>query len=59
MVNELSPYDIGITFKQMWVTKYWALTTTKHMETKEIHNYVIDLNNWWNKKPLQSAKFKV
>jgi hypothetical protein len=46
MVNELSQYDLGITFKQKWVRKYWPLTTIKDMETKEIHNYVIDLNKW-------------
>jgi len=45
MVNELSPYDMSISFKQKWVKKYWTLTIIKHMETKEIHNYVIDLNN--------------
>ncbi len=44
MVNKLSQYDMGITFKQKWVKKYWTLTTTEHMETKEDHNYVIDLN---------------
>jgi hypothetical protein len=43
---ELSQYDMGITFKQKWVRKYWPLTTMEHMETKEIHNYVIDLNKW-------------
>jgi hypothetical protein len=36
MVNELSQYDMSITFTQKWVRKY--LTT---METKHIHNYVI------------------
>jgi len=46
MVNELSQYDTCITFKQNWVKKYWTLTTMEHMETKEIHNYVIDLNKW-------------
>jgi hypothetical protein len=59
MVNELSPYDMGIAFKQKWVMKYWTLTIIKHMETKEIHNYVINLNNWSDKKPIQWAKFKV
>jgi hypothetical protein len=44
MVNELSQYDTGIAFKQKWVRKYWTLTT--YMETKEIHNYVIDVNTW-------------
>jgi hypothetical protein len=44
MVNELSQYDMGITFKQKWVKKYSILTSMEHMETKEIHNYVIDLN---------------
>jgi hypothetical protein len=33
MVNELSQYDMGIAFKQMWVRKYWTLTTMEHMET--------------------------
>jgi hypothetical protein len=42
MVNELSQYDIGIAFKQKWVKKCWTLTTMEHMETKKIHNYVID-----------------
>jgi hypothetical protein len=46
MINELSQYDLGITFKQKWVMKYWTLTTMKNMETKEIHNYVIDQNKW-------------
>jgi hypothetical protein len=49
MVNELSQYDMGITFKQKWVRKYWTLTTIEHMEnmeTKDIHNYVIDLKKW-------------
>jgi hypothetical protein len=46
MVNELSQYDMGITFKQKWAKKYWILTTMEHMEIKEIHNYVIDLNKW-------------
>ncbi len=47
MVNELSQYDMGITFKQKWVKKYETLMTMEHMETKEIHNnYVIDLNKW-------------
>jgi hypothetical protein len=43
-VNELSQYDMGIAFKQKWVKKYWILSTIEHMKTKEIHNYVIDLN---------------
>jgi len=59
MVNELSPYDMGIAFEQKWVMKYWTLTIVEHMETKEIHNYVINLNNWSNKKLIQWAKFKV
>jgi len=46
MVNEISQYDMGITFKQKWVTKYWTLTIMEHMEIKKIHNYVIDLNKW-------------
>jgi hypothetical protein len=49
-VNELSPYDTTIAFKQKWVTKCWTLTTIKQMEIKGIHNYAIDLNNWSNKK---------
>jgi hypothetical protein len=28
------------------VRKYWTLITMEHMETKEIHNYAINLNNW-------------
>ncbi len=44
MVNELSQYDTSIIFKQKWVKKYWTLTTVEQMETKEIHNYVIDIN---------------
>jgi hypothetical protein len=44
MVNELSQYDIGIAFKQKWVRKYSTLTTIEHTETKEIHNYAINLN---------------
>ncbi len=46
MVNELSQYDMGITFKQKWVKKFSTLTTMEHMETKEICNYVIDINKW-------------
>ncbi len=46
MVYELSQYDMGITFKQKWVKKHWTSTTMEHMETKEIYNYVIDLNKW-------------
>jgi hypothetical protein len=46
MVNELSQYDMDIAFKQMWVRNYWTLTTMEHMETMDIHNYVIDLNKW-------------
>jgi len=46
IANELSQYDTGITFKQKWVKKYWTLITMEHMETKEIHNYVINLNKW-------------
>ncbi len=49
MVNELSQYDMGIAFKLKWVRKYWTLSTMEHMETKEIRNYAIDLNNWSNK----------
>jgi hypothetical protein len=59
MVNELSQYDMGITFKQKWVRKYWTLTTMEHMETKEIHNYVTNLNKWKNKKLIQWAKFRI
>ena len=50
---------MGIAFKQKWVRKYWTLTTIEHMETKEIHNYGIDLNKWKDKKPIQWAKFRV
>jgi hypothetical protein len=46
MVNELLKYDTSIAFKQKWVRKYWTLTTMEHMETKDIHDYVIDQNNW-------------
>jgi hypothetical protein len=46
MVHELSQYDTCITFKQKWVKKYWTLTTMEQMETKDIHNYVVDLNKW-------------
>ncbi len=46
IVNEWSQYDMGVAFKQKWVKKYWILTTMEHMETKDIHNYVIDLNKW-------------
>jgi hypothetical protein len=46
MVNELSQYDTGIAFKQKCVKKYWTLTTMEHMETKDIHNFVIDQNKW-------------
>jgi len=35
---------MGITFKQKWHRKYSSLTTMEHMEIKEIHNYVIDIN---------------
>jgi len=56
MVNELSQYDTGIAFKQKWVRKYWTLTTMEQMETNDIHNYVIDLNNWQDKKPIQWTK---
>ncbi len=59
MVNELSQYDMGITFFFKWVRKYWTLTTMEHMETKKIHNYVIHLNNWLKKKLVQWAKCKV
>jgi hypothetical protein len=31
----------------------------EHIETNEIHNYVIDLNNWLNKKLTEWVKFKV
>jgi len=36
---------MGITFKQKWVRKYWTFTIMEHMETKDIHNYVIDLTS--------------
>ncbi len=56
MVNEFLPYGTGITFKQKWFRKYWTLTIIKHMETREIHINVIELNNW----PIneQSLKYK-
>jgi hypothetical protein len=44
MVNELSKYDTSIVFKQKWVRKYLSLIFMEHMETKEIHNYVTNLN---------------
>jgi hypothetical protein len=59
MVNELSQYDMGITFEKKWVRKYWTLITMEHIETKQIHNYVINLNNWSDKKAIQWTKFKV
>jgi hypothetical protein len=31
----------------------------EHMETKEIHNYVIDPNMWKNQNPTQWAKSRV
>jgi len=31
----------------------------EHIETNEIHNYAIDLNNWSNKKPTEWVKSKV
>jgi hypothetical protein len=31
----------------------------EHMETKNIHNYVIDLNKWKDQKPIQQTKFQV
>jgi hypothetical protein len=46
MVNELSQYDTCIAFKQKWVKTYWTLITMEHMETKDNHNYGIDLNKW-------------
>jgi len=30
----------------------------EHIETKYIHNYAINLNNWSNKKPIQCIKSK-
>jgi hypothetical protein len=59
MVNELSQYDIGIAFKQKWIIKYWTLRIMKCMETKDFHNYVIDINNWLDIKPIQWAKSRV
>jgi hypothetical protein len=35
---------MGIAFKQKWVKKFLTLTIMEHIETKEIRNYVIDLN---------------
>ncbi len=37
---------MGIAIKQKWVKKYGTLTTMEHMEKEDIHNYVIDINNW-------------
>jgi hypothetical protein len=31
----------------------------EHMETKEIHDYAININNWLDKKPMQWAKSRV
>jgi hypothetical protein len=59
MVNELSQYDMDIIFKQKWIKKYWTLTTMEHMETKDIHNYGINLNKWKDQKPIQWTKFRV
>jgi len=59
MVNELSQYDTGIAFKQKWVKKYWTSIIMKHMETKEIHNYVLHSNKWQNQKPIQWIKSRV
>jgi hypothetical protein len=58
MVNELSKYDMGIAFKQKWVKKYWTLTTMEHMETKEFHDYVINIKkilipNQYNEQSLE------
>ncbi len=46
MVNGLSQYDTGIVIKQKWIRQYWTLTIMENMETKDIHNYAIDLNKW-------------
>jgi hypothetical protein len=59
MVNELSQYDMGIAFKQNCVRKYWTLITMEHTETKDIHDYVINLNKWLKKKPIQWEKCRV
>jgi len=53
MDNELSKYDIGIIYFLKWARNYWTLIIMEHMETKEIHNHVID------QKPIQWAKSKV
>jgi hypothetical protein len=37
---------MGITLKQKWVRKYWTLMIVEYMETKEIHNYVINIKKW-------------
>jgi len=31
----------------------------EHMETKEIHNYGIDLSKWYDHKSIQWTKFKI
>jgi hypothetical protein len=31
----------------------------EHIETKEIHNYVIDLNKWEDQKPIHWAKSRI
>jgi hypothetical protein len=46
MVIELLQYDTNIAFKQKVVRKSWTLTSMEHMETKEIHNYAVNLNKW-------------
>jgi hypothetical protein len=56
MVNELSKYDTSIVFKQKWVRKYLSLIFMEHMETKEIHNYVTNLNKWQDKKTNTMSK---
>jgi hypothetical protein len=59
MVNGLSQYGVGIAFKQKCVRKYWTLTTMEQMETKEIHNNVIDLSDKiQNQYKEQSLKYK-
>jgi hypothetical protein len=59
MVTELSQYHTCIAFKQKWVRKDWTLTTMEQMETREIHNYVININKWYDQKLIQWAKFKI
>jgi len=44
MVNELSQYDTNIAFNKSGLGNIELLTIMEQMETKEIHNYIINLN---------------